>query len=205
MGVKLSIAWSNAPGESLDGKVRGFAIWAFQDVASCVANPSLANYTPRTPQAEMEEAYRTRWANSINVQTPGILGYMKENYYRFEPTPWFIGEYGANYMPRKAIEEELKEMDKSALDVNEPFMGMNFFQFQAAYFKGGSEMNFGLFRLGNRQLAETGDVCDKSQPCKKLPVYCLTTDRGALPEFVVGRAEAVASVWGGMINPSLMC
>merc|ERR1712151_772732 len=57
--VKLSIAWSNAPGTSLDGKVSGFAIWAFQDVASCIANPSLAKYTPRTPQAQMEEAYRT--------------------------------------------------------------------------------------------------------------------------------------------------
>merc|ERR1712176_219815 len=71
--VKLSIAWSNAPGTSLDGEVSGFAIWAFQDVASCIANPALAQYSPRTPLALMREAYRTRWAHSINVQTPGIL------------------------------------------------------------------------------------------------------------------------------------
>merc|ERR1740121_1324714 len=83
--VKLSIAWSNTPGLSLDGKVSGFAIWAFQDVASCVADPSLAHYVPRTKQALLEDAYRTRWAHSINVQTPGILGYMKEHYYGLSP------------------------------------------------------------------------------------------------------------------------
>merc|ERR1740121_2799728 len=203
--VKLSIAWSNAPGTSLDGKVSGFAIWAMQDVASCIADPSQVDYVPRTSQTAMEEAYRTRWAHSINVQTPGILGYMKEHYYQFEPIPWFIGEYGANYMPKKAIQKELKDMDKSALNVNDPFMGMNFYQFQAAYFKGGSEMNFGLFRLGNRKLGETGDVCDKTFGCKKFPVHCLTTDRGDLPFFVKGRADAVATVWGGKVNKSLMC
>merc|ERR1719277_2090678 len=91
--VKLSIAWSNAHGESLDGTVSGFAIWAMQDVVSSIADPSTIQYSPRTPQSMMMEAYRTRWAHSINVQTPGILGYMAQHYYRFEPTPWFIGEY----------------------------------------------------------------------------------------------------------------
>merc|ERR1719277_1532263 len=205
--VKLSIAWSNAPGTSLDGEVTGFAIWAFQDVASCVAKPALANYTPRTPQHLMEEAYRTRWVHSINVQTPGILGYMKEHYYRFEPTPWFIGEYGANYMSQDAIEKEIGGMDETARDVNDPFMGMAFFQFQTAYFKGGSEMNFGLFRLGHKLAAvgETGDICDKGMACKKFPVHCLTTDQGPLPGFVRGRADAVAAVWGGSVNQSRMC
>merc|ERR1712087_470858 len=170
------------PGTSLDGKVTGFAIWAFQDVA-----------------------FSTRWAHSINVQTPGIVGYMAEHYYQFEPTPWFIGEYGANGLSQEDIRSELVSMDDSARNPTNPFMGMAFFQFQAAYFKGGSEMNFGLFRLGERQIAETGDICDKGQACKKFPVWCLTTDTGALPEFVHGRAEAVASAWGGIINPSLMC
>jgi len=211
--VRLSIAWSNAPGTSLDGKVSGFAIWAFQDMASCVKDPSLASYTPRTSQALLEEAYKTRWAHSINVQTPGIVGYMKQHYYRFEPTPWFIGEYGANYMPEGAIRTEIGGMDKSARDPHDPFMGMAFFQFQTAYFKGGSEMNFGLFRFGNKLAAveETGEVCDKVNACRKFPVHCLTTgmgavfEGGALPKFVRGRADAVAAVWGGTVNQSRMC
>lgn len=203
--VKLSIAWSNAPGESLDGTVNGFAIWAFQDVASCIANPSLAQYTPRTSQALIEEAYKTRWAHSINVQTPGILGYMKEHYHHFEPVPWFIGEYGANGMSSASIEAELNTMKKSAQNINDPFMGMNFFQFQTAYYKGGSEMNFGLFQLGEQQISKTGKICDKGTGCKPFPVWCLTTDQGSLPAFVKGRAEAVAVAWSGSINPSRMC
>merc|ERR1740121_1513531 len=203
--VKLSIAWSNAPGESLDGKVKGFALWAFQDVASCVANPSLAEYKPRTSQALLEEAYKTRWAHSINVQTPGILGYMKKHYHRFEPVPWFIGEYGAVGMSSASIKAELQTMEEAAQDLNDPFMGMNMFQFQAAYFKGGPEMNFGLFRLGDREISKTGDICDKGMGCKTFPVHCLTLDKGSLPAFVEGRAEAVAAAWGGMINSSLMC
>merc|ERR1719203_243899 len=153
----------------------------------------------------MEEAFKTRWAHGINVQTPGILGYMEEHYKLFEPTPWFIGEYGANGLSEDAIETELREMDRAARDQSDPFMGMAFFQFQAAYFKGGSEMNFGLFRLGDRQIGETGDICDKGIGCKKWPVYCLTTDRGTLPEYVGWRADSVASAWGGLVDPEHMC
>jgi len=203
--VRLSIAWSNAPGESLDGKVKGFAIWAMHDIAAGVADPSLADYTPRSPQADLLEAYKTRWAHGINVQTPGITGYMAEHYKDLEPIPWFIGEYGANGLPEEAIERELQAMDDLARDQTDPFMGMAFFQFQAAYFKGGSEMNFGLFRMGDRQIGETGDICDKGMGCKRWPVYCLTTERGELPEFVTLRAEAVAKSWGGKISGSHLC
>jgi len=203
--VKLSVAWSNAPGTSLDGEVTGLAVWAFHDVATTIANPRMVQYTPRSSQAQLEEAYRTRWAHSINVQTPGALEYMNRHYYRFEPTPWFIGEYGAGGLPQSTIEAELVNMDKVARDPTSPFMGMAIFQFQAAYFKGGSEMNFGLFRLGDRQVGETGDICDKGTGCRKLPVHCLTTERGALPEYVGWRADAVASAWGGLVDPEHMC
>jgi len=203
--VKLSIAWSNAPGESLDGTVSGFAVWAFQDIVAGVANPSIVDYVPRTSQEALAEAYRTRWAHGINVQTPGIVSYMAEHYARFEPTPWFIGEYGANGMSREAIKEELLSMDEVARDPTDPFMGLGMFQFQAAYFKGGSEMNFGLFRLGSESLGETGDICDKGVGCKKWPVYCLTTAVGGLDDFVDGRAEAVADAWKGIIDPEKMC
>jgi len=203
--VRLSIAWSNAPGKSLDKTVSGFAIWAFQDIVAGVADPSIADYVPRNSQEILAEAYQTRWAHGINVQTPGIVEYMAENYKRFEPTPWFIGEYGANGMPRGAITAELQSMDDIARDPTDPFMGLAFFQFQAAYFKGGSEMNFGLFRLGDRLLGNTSDICDKGIGCKTWPVYCLTTSAGGLPSFVNGRAEAVAEVWNGNIDDKRMC
>merc|ERR1711997_371599 len=103
-----------------------------------------------------------------------------------------MGEYGANGLSQEVIRSELVTMDESARDQTNPFMGMAFFQFQTAYFKGGSEMNFGLFRLGDRQIAETGEICDKGMACNKFSVWCLTTDRGSLPDYVHGRADAVA-------------
>jgi len=203
--VRLSIAWSNSPGESLDGKVKGFAVWAFQDIVAGVADPSIVGYTPRTPQALIQEAFARRWAHSINVQTPGITGYMAEHYRRFEPIPWFIGEYGANGLPGDLIKAELDSMDELARDETDPFMGSAFFQFQTAYFKGGSEMNFGLFRLGEREVGQTGEICDKGHSCKRMPVHCLTTDTDGLPEFVNERPSAVAAAWGGAINTSRLC
>merc|ERR1712056_28035 len=107
--------------------------------------------------------------------------------------------------PENKIKAELEEMYASALEPTDPFMGMAFFQFQTAYFKGGSEMNFGLFRLGSREINKTGDICDKGMSCRKYPVHCLTTAPGLLPPIVAGRADAVANVWGGKVNQSLMC
>merc|ERR1711920_873289 len=203
--VMLSIAWSNAPGKSLDGTVEGFAIWAMQDIAFGCAHPDRLNYKPRPSQAALMEAYKTRWAHAVNVQTPGILGYMKKHYYQFEPRPWFIGEYGAGGLPKEAIETELSTMDEEARESTSPFMGAAIFQFQAAYFKGGSEMNFGLFRLGDREIGKTGDISDKGMGNKTFPVFCLTTECGTLPEYVGWRAQAVAESWGGRIDPSKMC
>jgi len=201
--VKLSVAWSCAPDTSLDGKVTGLAVWAWQDTATCIEDPSMVHYKPRSSQADMVAAFRTRWVHGINVQTPGITKYMQEHYKRKEP--WFIGEYGANNVASKAITDELRDMDKIAQDPANAFAGMAFFQFQTAYFKGGSEMNFGMFRLGSKELNVTGEICDKGHGCEKWPVYCLTTDKGDLPDIVAGRAEAVASAWGGAVDYSQMC
>jgi len=201
--VKLSIAWSNAPGESLDKTVSGLAVWAWQDTAACIENPGMVGYKPHSPQASMVEAFKTRWVHGINTQTPGTIAYMKDHYKGSQP--WFIGEYGANGLGQAEIENELRHMDSVARDSSNPFLGMAFFQFQTAYFKGGSEMNFGLFRFGNKKLGETGDICDQGHGCKKLPVWCLTTDRGDLPDIVSHRADALAKVWGGAIDQSQMC
>merc|ERR1712039_410903 len=53
------------------------------------------------------------------------------------------------------------------------FLGAAFFQFQTTYWKGGSEMNFGLFGLGDEQIGETGEVCEME--CRTWPVHCLAT------------------------------
>merc|ERR1712117_469470 len=83
------------------------------------------------------------------------------------------------------------------------FLGAAFFQFQTAHAKGGSELNFGLFGLGEKQIGETGDVCEKG--CKSWPVHCLTTNISWLPGTKANRAQAVARAWGGSIDRSALC
>merc|ERR1719499_1435974 len=85
----------------------------------------------------------------------------------------------------------------------ESFLGAAFFQFQTAYWKGGSEMNFGLFGLGEKQIGETGEVCDRE--CQTWPVHCLTTNLSWLAGTRANRARAVATAWGGSIDTSALC
>jgi len=204
--VNLTIAWSFGMMHSIDDQVYGPGYFGFQDMKVAVANPQLAGYTPRTPQAEFEEAYRTRWVNCLNTQAPWdfVNSVISGNYEPFKPTPWFIGEYGANGQPRDVIEQDLRDMQRHAAS-DAAFMGVNFFQFQTANQKGGSEMNFGMFDLGDEVLGETGGVCDDGLPCLQWPVRCLTSDLAFLPGTLSQRAQAVAAAWNGSLQHDSLC
>merc|ERR1712216_780991 len=83
---------------------------------------------------------------------------------------------------------------------NSYFLGLSVFQFQQAYQKGGSELNFGIFSLGDKKIGDTDEVCDLNKKCRTWPVYCLNTnlDRGGgLIDDNDHRAEAVARGWNG--------
>mmetsp|Transcript_107689 Transcript_107689/g.332700 ORF Transcript_107689/g.332700 Transcript_107689/m.332700 type:complete len:741 (-) Transcript_107689:97-2319(-) len=205
--VNLTIAWSFAMETSIDGKVTGPGYFGFQDVKAVVERPELVQYSPRSSQAELLEAYRTRWVNCLNTQAPWsfVRDVIGGNYAHFEPTPWFIGEYGANGQPRDVIEDDLKAMQHAALEKDSSFMGVTFFQFQTANQKGGSELNFGMFDLGTEQITETGEVCDDGLYCMRWPVYCLTPTLHYLPVDLRERARAVASAWSGTLNHGSLC
>jgi len=148
----------------------------------------------------MEEAFKTRWVHGLNTQAPWsfVDEMVSKEYSRFAPVPWFIGEYGANGQDKATIQGDLAAMQKRASE-SDDFLGAAFFQFQTTYWKGGAEMNFGLFSLGTEQLGETGEVCDKLSPCRKWPVHCLSTDLSWLPGSKAERAEAAAAAWGGRV------
>ncbi|CAK9100161.1 unnamed protein product [Durusdinium trenchii] len=71
---------------------------------------------------------------------------------------------------------------------------------QLRYWKGGSEMAFGLFSLGKEKIGDTGDVCSHKGDCGKWPVYCLSTDLHWLPADQAQRANAVAAAWNGTVT-----
>merc|ERR1712045_177562 len=202
--VKLSVTWSFAMRKSIDGQVTGPGTFGFQDMVAVIEDPQIAYYAPRTPLAELQEAFKTRWVHGLNTQAPWsfVKAVVSSAYSRFLPVPWFIGEYGGNGQDEEVIRSDLQSMQTHAAE-NNSFLGAAFFQFQTTYWKGGAEMNFGLFGLGEEQIGETGEVCENG--CRSWPVHCLTTKLSWLPGSKANRAQAVATAWGGSIDTADVC
>ncbi|CAJ1459611.1 unnamed protein product [Effrenium voratum] len=207
--TKLTVTWSFAMRTSIDGKVQGPGTFGFQDMVAVVGDPSLVDYEPRTSLDKIQEAFRTRWIHGLNTQAPWtfVRDFVTQHYakYEFAGLPWFIGEYGANGQPEDKIISDLTSMEASATAEDSLFLGSAFFQFQTAYSKGGSELNFGLYGLGTRLIGETGLVCDRKTECREWPVFCL---EARLPWFattpaLAKRAQALAEAWGGEALDSL--
>merc|ERR1712038_1018385 len=189
---------------SIDGKLTGPGSYGFQDMVAVIDDPQVAQYTPRATLGELQEAFRTRWVHGLNTQSPWnfVRDVVSQDYSRFLPIPWFIGEYGGNGQDEDVIRADLESMQEYAAE-SDLFLGAAFFQFQTTYWKGGAEMNFGLFGLGDEQIGETGEVCEAG--CRTWPVHCLTTNLSWLPGSKAKRARAAASAWGGSIRDSSLC
>jgi len=160
--------------------------------------------TLRGHLSALQEAFRSRWIHGLNTQSPWsfVIDVISQNYDQFLPIPWFIGEYGGNGQDEDLIRADLQSMQSKARE-DDSFLGAAFFQFQTTYWKGGAEMNFGLFGLGDDQIGETGEVCELG--CRTWPVHCLTTKLTWLPGSKANRARAVATAWGGSIDHSSLC
>lgn len=199
-GVRLTVAWSFAMRKSIDGKVVAPGLFGFQDMMVGVQNPKIVDYTPRSNLQEFQKAFRDRWVNCLNTQAPWtfVRDMVSGGYDQFLPTPWFIGEYGANGQEEALIRSDLESMQKKALEKDSPFLGAAVFQFETAYWKGGSEMNFGLFGLQDKAVGQA-KLCNKRR-CRDWPVHCLTPTLSFLPGSMGHRAAAVAAAWGGRVD-----
>jgi len=213
--VRMTAAFSFALREAVDGTQGSYVHhWGWKDLLSVVQDPSIVSYTTRTPQADLEMAFRARWMNCVNQAGPRYVQQaLAEGYTEtFGSMPFFIGEYGALWQTASNIEEDLREMDEMALDDSNPFAGAAVFQFQQAYRKGwGTEMNYGLFNLG-AQIHQTGEVCDaplhgSESNCHNFSVQCLNTTLNGfnLPAAATHRAQAVESAWGGSLVAPGIC
>merc|ERR1719400_2056912 len=204
--VKFTVTWSFATLESIDGKVRGPGNYGFQDMVAAMQNPQIAKYTPRTPLEDLQQAFRTRWVHGLNTKSPWnfVRDIISKDYQQFRPIPWFIGEYGASGQDEASIQADLVGMQAHALE-DSAFVGAAFLQFQTNYWKGGAEMDYGMFGLGEGKLGETGEVCQPGQGCRRWPVHCLTTTLPWLEGSKAHRAQAASRAWGGFIDHTSFC
>merc|ERR1712154_622378 len=101
-------------------------------------------------------------------------------------------------------QSDLRSMQAHALE-DPAFVGASFLQFQTNYRKGGAEMDYGMFGLGEAKIGETGEVCQPGYGCRRWPVHCLTASLPWLEGSKADRAEAVAAAWGVLLTmPQIM-
>uniref|UniRef100_A0A7S0ZZP0 Glycoside hydrolase family 5 domain-containing protein n=1 Tax=Noctiluca scintillans TaxID=2966 RepID=A0A7S0ZZP0_NOCSC len=209
--VNLTIAWSSSMHSSVDGKViDAIGYYGFQDMVAGIANPyEMCNYRPVTELAELQEAFRTRWVNSVNVASD--WEYVQEEIAviydsLFPMSPWFLSEFhGQNdNQYHNTIVRELESIDGYAQ--SGAFMGVCFSQFQRPnQIKGDPK---GLFGLGLKSIGDdgrTGKVCvedarEGTPTCRSWDLKCL--DPSVVP---YQRSDAVATAWGGRVTGPGLC
>jgi len=163
-------------------------MWTLDDA---MRHPEKYDYTPLN---DITAAYEQRFTHSFNTQNPATdlqHQFLDDYSAHFPTTPVYIGEY------HRVHANQTQDLDLilGLAEANELFLGISFFQYQVAYWKTGSEMDFGMFGLGDTVLA--------SMPYfgATYNVYCLTPQ--ASPESGMSMPDAVALTYGGSNVESL--
>merc|ERR1719277_2488589 len=157
-------------------------------------HPRKYGYTPRN---DITTAYLERFTHSFNTQVAASdVEPLFLNAYAvsFPSMPVYIAEYhqpGANQT--QDLDLILQIAERSDL-----LLGISFFQFQVAYWKTGSEMEFGMFGLGDYVVA--------SMPYfgKSYDIFCLELEQSPASGRTI--SEALSQAYGGPgINAATLC
>jgi len=133
------------------------ALGQMMDLHDCIMNPQ-TEPTMYTPRNDVLDAYRTRFVNSFNTASPHFAVqkeffdvYNRSGFWDHKlKMPVFIGEYHSVNFP---LQKDFTSMQRTVSEY--PFfMGVTFFEYQVRYDKGGSEKEFGMFRLGDCKLMD---------------------------------------------------
>jgi len=149
-------------------------------------DPSKVNYVPTN---DVAKAYRERFINSFNTANraadmkPQFLDAYQEH---FGTQPVFIGEF---HTPHSTVSKELSDVLAIVEDTSNSLSGISFFEFQVRYDKGGHEMDFGMFGLGNEKIgAITLDAQEEKH--QEYDVYCLTQQEDHGETMAAGLTKA---------------
>mmetsp|Transcript_122890 Transcript_122890/g.319569 ORF Transcript_122890/g.319569 Transcript_122890/m.319569 type:complete len:1137 (-) Transcript_122890:122-3532(-) len=159
-----------------------------------IHDPLKYGYQPRN---DLVTFFYTRFSNSFNTANPAdsVKAEFLDHYEQHFPnTPVTIQEYNP---PHFDLSDDLPKIIKMA-ENSTLLTGISFFEFQIRYDKGGSEMDFGMFGLGDAVLA--------SMPYfgKNFSIYCLTPQDSETSGTSI--PDAVAVVYGGAaIDVSDLC
>jgi len=153
------------------------------ELQAAMLNPKAYGYTPKNDLAAI---YNSRWINSFNTAAPAQWvkrEFVDKYQHAFTSIPVVIEEYNS---PGQDTGEDLAEIMKTARS-SDLLLGVSFFEFQKRYDKGGTEMAFGMFGLGNYSINEFDYFGGKFHSWCLAPVK---TKFGAVP-------DSVADAYGG--------
>lgn len=122
------------------------------ELRRAMRNPMLVDYTPKN---DIWNAYLQRFENSVNTANPAAdfkRMFLDRYDLHFQGTALFIGEYHAPFGDGRALQEDVESILHIASDEGNHLRGISFFEFQVRYDKGGAEMSFGMFGLGDQAL-----------------------------------------------------
>merc|ERR1719210_2165847 len=125
------------------------ALGQIAQLDDAMRNPAKYGYSPKN---NITAAYAARFTHSFNTQNPAtdIQHQFLDDYAAFFPTtPVYIGEYHRIAGNQTEDLETILELAER----NPLFLGISFFEYQVAYWKTGSEMDFGMFGLGDYKIA----------------------------------------------------
>jgi len=220
--VNLTSCFTTALAAPLGGGLASI-FHGFSSMEAWIKNPHLLSYRPRVVTSLTDLAARVggRWLHCMNAQIPwnGIIKLIPQDYTKvgMGRRPWFLGEMGFNGNHGDQITRDLKQMQTYALEGNTTFFGTLFFQFQTAYWKTGSELNFGMFGLADKLGYSATIAATPWQKQKEEPLRCLTSklwvyEGGATSKTCGGhttlcnhRAQAVAAAWKGSLVGKGLC
>jgi len=168
------------------------ALGQMAELDDAMRNPEEYGYTPIN---DITAAYLGRFTHSFNTQNPAtdLQGQFLADYTEaFPSTPVYIGEY------HRVGADQVDDLSTilAVAQQNPLFLGISFFQYQVAYMKTGTEMDFGMWGLGDTVLAEMSYLGTTYN------IYCLT------PQDSPGQdmPSSVATVYGGDgVDASTLC
>jgi len=193
-GINFTATFSFAVCSSCSWFKRNPALGQMTQLEDAMLNPTKYGYMPRN---DIPKAFKTRWTNSFNTQNKAQdLPHMLLNDYdkTFKDTPVYIAEYHSTYVNETSdLQQILHIAEHSHL-----FLGISYFEYQVAYWKGGTEEAFGMFGLGDYTVAQ-------------MPYYGKTYQIDCLvPVFSrhagTTQTAALAMAYGGKyLDPKTLC
>eukprot|EP00441_Pelagodinium_beii_P042742 CAMPEP_0197631662 /NCGR_PEP_ID=MMETSP1338-20131121/8753_1 /TAXON_ID=43686 ORGANISM="Pelagodinium beii, Strain RCC1491" /NCGR_SAMPLE_ID=MMETSP1338 /ASSEMBLY_ACC=CAM_ASM_000754 /LENGTH=806 /DNA_ID=CAMNT_0043203173 /DNA_START=41 /DNA_END=2458 /DNA_ORIENTATION=+ len=193
-GINFTATFSFAVCKPCAWFKRNPALGQMAQLQDAMMNPQKYGYTPKN---NLGEAYRTRWTNSFNTQNKaGDLQNMILAPYEtwFRSTPVYIAEYHSTYVSEASDVKQILDIARAS----NVLLGISYFQFQRAYWKGGTEEAFGMFGLGDYSITDM-DYFDQTYK-----VWCLVPQWSSRAETT--QTAAVARAYdGSYFNTTELC